>query len=500
MNALFMSTHFQPAASFLLSLFLLVGCTTRSAYRPVSAGTHEERHTYKQGADKAEQRAIAREREHECLEKYSDSNFWLGHVEMTEYGTYQDPRQMSQLERQIEQDTHTGKSLFKNGITVVVFVHGWFNNAQEENGNLNNFRHMLSDLGAEQKQQGRGVLGVYLSWRGGSISSTPLKFLTYWGRGRTSDVIGQGMVEPLARIRNIHWLVASSAGRASAASLDIYQNSRLVFIGHSFGGRALYTAVAKSMETSFMPPYWAARSFPAAKGKGSRTQATMQRVTGVGDLVLLINPAIKSLPYRPSHYAMSSNTMVNYDSKQPVLMMVLSAKNDVPNKSLLPIGETLGNRFRDWFARPDDRKEASQNTTALGHWPLYRTHDLELMESGQFQLTKVGTYFSVTKKDKNGVKTTLPLKTLRPDLMNFADSRGNRRIVTDTGNPGLLPFMVVSTSPKIINGHSDFWLGSGSSKAYDFVKFFISAQNKAVGAARADQAAPAQSRVMPTSY
>lgn len=492
-----MISSFQPAASFLLSLLLLVSCTTRSAYRPVSAATHHERHTYKQGANKAEQKAIARDREHECLEKYSDSNFWVGHVEMTEYGTYQDPRQMSLLEREIEQDTHAGSSLFKKGITVVVFVHGWFNNAQEENSNLNHFRQMLSDLGAEQKQQGRGVLGVYLSWRGASLCGIPQKFLTYWSRGRTADTIGQGMVEPLARIRNIHWLVASSAG---GSKLDIYQNSRLVFIGHSFGGRALYTAVAKSMESSFMPPYWAARSFPKAQGKGSQAQATMPRVTGVGDLVLLINPAIKSLPYRPTHYAMSSNTMVNYDSKQPVLMMVLSAKNDVPNKGLMPIGETLGNRFRDLLARPADRKEASQNITALGHWPLYHTHDLELMASGQFKLTKVKPYFSVEAKDEAGQKIQLPLKTLRPDLMNFTDSHGSKRIVIDGDNPGLLPFMVVSTSPKIINGHSDFWLNQGSSKAYDFVKSFISAQNKAVGAARADQAGRAEARVMPTSY
>lgn len=504
---------------FLFSLLLLqAGCTTRSGYRPVtdvpavSVSQHAEHvcdfQTYRPCNKPPE-------REHASLEKYSKDNFWLGHVELSEYGTYQDnsPYQISVIERAVEQDTHARNSLFKNGITIVVYVHGWFNNAQEENGNLKSFRQMLHDVAAEQRNQNRGVLGVYLSWRGESVTVPVLKYLTYWGRGRTADVIGQGMVEPLSRIRNIHWLVATSGGGSGGSTFDsgIYQNSRLIFIGHSFGGRALYTAVGKSMEAAFMPPYWAARTFLAAKGKGTLAEATMPRVTGLGDLVLLINPAIKSLPYRPVHYAMHSNATVNYDGFQPVLMMVLSAKNDVPNKRLLPIGETLGNRFRDRFARPEDQKPARQNTSALGHWAPYHTHDLQLTTDGQLYLRKVEAYFTADARGHEQVlPPNLPIKTLRPGVMNFKDRNGRSLIcLDDESNPGLLPFMVVSTSKDIIDGHSGFWPPTKKAgqttptkgpRAFDFVKCFISAQNKGLGTVREEQAPTAAAHNLPKNY
>ena len=60
--------------------------------------------------------------------------------------------------------------------------------------------------------------------------------------------------------------------------------------------------------------------------------------------------------------------------------------------------------------------------------------------------------------------------------------------------------MIVSVDPKIIDGHSGFWPVAGNRRAYDFVTGFIAAQNNAVGAARAAEAAPAAAKVMPTRY
>lgn len=478
---------------------MLSACTTRRAYRPIEGPTVQEHlkrpayGPYQHTSEKGEPVPVAG-RATECLERYPASNFWLGHVEMTEYGTYQSSYQMGLIERAVEEDTQSGRSLYKNGITIVVFVHGWFNNAEEGNDNLNHFRDLLSEVAAEQKEQRRGVLGVYLSWRGESLKN-PLRYLTYWGRARTADMIGQGiMVEALARIKNIHWLVSAGADGRHESKQLIYKNSRLVLIGHSFGARALYGAVGGGMETNFLQPYWAARSFPAAVGKSKESEATMKLVPGFGDLVLLINPAMKSLPYRKLHYAMRSNATVNYDSKQPVLMMVLSSKNDVPNKSLLPIGETLGNRFRDWTAPPDERKEAWQNVNALGHYKDFHTHDLSL-QKGELLLKKSDGFFKAVTHDQNGESfdPALPVKTLRDDKMSF-------RELGKKPDKGLLPFMIVSVDPKIINGHSGFWARPDNSHAYDFVKSFIAAQNQAVGEARAAQAAPAMQRVVPQAY
>jgi hypothetical protein len=396
---------------------------------------------------------------------------------MTDYGSYQrNDGQLSQLEHAVETEARNG--LFQRGVTVIVFVHGWDNNAQENNRNLRNFRSLLARAAGGEKRDGRGVLGVYLSWRGKSLAK-PLKAFTYWGRGRAAETIGQGiMVEVLARIRNIHWLVAEGARSRGRSRQGIYQNSRLVLIGHSFGGRALYNAVAAGMETNFLQPYWAARSFPQAQGRRAM-QIQMRRASGFGDLVLLINPAIKSLPYRKIDYAMRSNTTVNYDPKQPVLMMVLSATNDTPNKSYLPVGEMFGNRFRDVTAPQSARTEAKQNVTALGHFQRFHSHRL-VERNGRVELQRVPEFFTYRG---------LPVKTLRSRLMQLDG------VITDP-EPGLLPYMMVSVDPKIINGHSGFWPDKNP-LAYQFVESFISAQNRAVGAARKDQGPMSEAGVVP---
>jgi hypothetical protein len=491
------------ALGYALLLLVLPACATTKAYRMTQKGSvshhlanlkpfgEYQRTNNGKISKEVEGRATA------CLEEYPKSNFWLGHVEMKEYGTYQDNRQMSLIERAVEEDTRSGKGLFRKGITVVVFVHGWFNNAEEHNGNLNQFRDLLSSVAAEQKGQNRGVLGIYLSWRGLSVPP-PLGFLSYWGRARTADNVGQGiMVEALARIRNIHWLVSAGLnGGGSTAAQPVYENSRLVLIGHSFGARALYAAVGGGMETNFLQPYWLARSFPGALGKSVKSEATMQLVPGFGDLVLLINPAMKSLPYRKVHYAMYSNGTVNYDTNQPVLMMVLSARNDVPNKSLLPIGETLGNRFRDLTPtnNRDQKEAAKQNIQSLGHYARFHTHDLSVKEDGSLKLARKQEFFAPVDHDHNGdtFHPALPVKTLRHDVPFYGAPKN--------ADVGLLPFMMVSVDPKIINGHSDFWPREGHRHAYDFISSFISAQNKAVADARQKQAVPAAQRVMPQAY
>lgn len=488
-----------PALALLPAL--LSSCLTRGGWRPLPAQVSLEQHV-RSVPDHGEYQHTRPDgsivevpgRATESLEKYGPSGFWLGHVEMTEYGTYQDHHQMDVIERAVERESQAPGGLFRKGVSIVVFVHGWFNNAEEHNDNLNHFRDLLAEVAASERKQDRGVLGVYLSWRGAATDLPGVKFFSYWNRARVADTIGQGiMVEALARIRNVQLLVAHGAERSGGRSqAQVYGNSRLVLIGHSFGGRALYDATAPGVEDTFLRPYWAARSFPQALGRGRLAGAAMRPVTGPADLVLLINPAIKGLPYRKLHYAVHTNATVDYAPRQTVLMMVLSAENDWPNKDFLPAGETLGNHFRDWFARhPQDAEPARQNTTALGHWPLFHSHKLSVGPGGQLTLRRDEKYFKPLDHDDDGqpYPAPLPVKTLR----YTHPIQG----VNTPGDPGLLPCMIVSTSSQIIDGHSGFWPQDGNRRAVDFVAAFIAAQNRAVTASRGAQAATAQEKVMP---
>lgn len=428
----------------------------------------------------------------DCLEKYTDRGFWLGHVEYTDYGSFWDPRQISTIERALSLKGEGGPgNLFANGATIIVYVHGWQNNSKEGNSNLREFRKLLADEAAKEKcrpaDAKRGVLGLYLGWRGESTPILGIKHLTtYWARKRVAHRVGQGsMVETLARIKNLH---KGMAARSRKDNQTIYKNNRLVLIGHSFGAAALYSAVGPHLESKFLEPYWDARR--NAKRSGSDTQ--MERVTGYGDLVVLINPAFEALPYRSLHYAVHSNQNVNYDPKQSVLMVVLSGQGDAANKTYLPIGQLLGNRQQVFTMDPALQSEQRQMLTSLGHNEKYQTHELKVAAEGSpvLKLEPMTTFSEVAPFDEDGDRIVPgPVKGLRLKFKSGPAGQPDApaRVDVATGTP-FYPLMVISTDSGIIKSHNGFWPTGSNRRCYDFLSWLISAQNREVVDAREEDA------------
>jgi hypothetical protein len=513
--------------SILPTLLLAVSsCTTRGPYREVRESSVSAHLDHVQDlAYQGKLRDLGPQaknsypgRDKECLEKYSGDKFWVGHVEFTDYGSFQDHKQLNVLERAVEADLKSGKSLFRNGILLLVYVHGWQNNAKDGNGNLEEFRKLLQQTAA--KETNRGVLGVYVSWRGESWRVPGIKHaVTYWGRKRVAHDFGHGnLVETLARLKNLEWLVARGGGMRSTPDQQVFERCRMVCVGHSFGAAALYSAVAQPIEAGFQVPYWEKRRY----GTG---QTTMEQVTGMGDLVILINPAFEALPYRALHHAVSTNTNVQYHPDQSVLMLVLSSRNDKANKSYLPFGQWLGHRLMDMVPHSNQRRESWQRVTALGHYGDYHSHLLDLESDTEHLILRPNpAYFAYGHQHADGepLKVAKPVVTLKKqyaldkfctadnqrqlhavglnanDLARLPDSKNGRpKLPLDKlpQAPALLPFMVVSVAPSIINGHGGFWPGeSEKTAAYDFVRTFIAAQSVAVAGQRHEEAKEEQAK------
>lgn len=516
-------------------------CTSRAPFRGVSEARVQDHveHAWQQDRylgklKQGKQRVEYPGRDKACLEKYPKSNFWVGHVEFTDYGSFQDHKQLDVVERALEADLKNGGEMFRHGMTMMVFVHGWHNNAKDDNSNLEDFRMLLNDMAHRELEQPRGtgghprgVLGVYVSWRGASVTFPVLKHLTtYWNRKRAAHDFGHGnLVETLARLKNLEWLVARGGQENRAPDRDVFAKCRMVCVGHSFGGAALYSAVAQPLESRFLEPYWDKRRF----GTGSREEKSnrMDRVAGLGDLIVLINPAFEALPYRTLHHAMSTNSNVGYDPDQSVLMMVLQSRNDWPNHTALPVGQIVGNRFMDWFPGKGQQLEAKQRTTAIGHFGGYHTHQLDLAENGsQVVLKRNPAFFGyglVKSEDGDAFAHPRQVKTLEknyhldsgfstvrvqnleePDVQALPEVEGRPKLPAKSlAGPGLLPFMVVSVDGKIINGHNGFWpVPAGTdangeqqyenTAAYGFLRSFIAVQNQAVSQSRALDAAKGQ--------
>ena len=99
------------------------------------------------------------------------SHYLLGFIEFDDQGQLWDRKQMSEVVGKLAGEAGTKEVL------MVVFVHGWKHSAAPGDGNIETFRQVLAQLSDSETQfakltgaPAREVAGVYLGWRGGSVT------------------------------------------------------------------------------------------------------------------------------------------------------------------------------------------------------------------------------------------------------------------------------------------------------------------------------------------
>jgi pimeloyl-ACP methyl ester carboxylesterase len=240
---------------------------------------------------------------------------------------------------------------------IVVFVHGWKNNARSDNGNLKNFQQVLIETVQQEKlgqaQNGgtpRAVLGVFVGWRGGSLRDSfgIIDNLTFWNRQDAGRRVAVGSVRELfGRLRH-------------------YRNNRLdnkgapllAIVGHSFGGMIVYSALAQSLIEA-----------------ASTTKPHIS--TRFADLVLLVNPAFEAARYLPI-YDLLRERAAPEGEEQPPVFVCATAANDWATGLAFPIGNAYCLLTERW--RGTQERQAMINT--IGHLDWLITHDLKAIAGG----------------------------------------------------------------------------------------------------------------------
>ncbi len=160
--------------------------------------------------------------------------FTINYVEYKDSGAPWNPIELDDAVAQV-----------KNAITpegddsaiVMVYIHGWQNNADYVPGSCQDvckFRDtLLARLADEQHKAAKPmkVVGIYLAWHGLSFTVEPFKhFFSYWPRRGAARHVGQtGMYNALQRIEN--------------DAIKLHRSRYIVVLaGHSFGARVLETA------------------------------------------------------------------------------------------------------------------------------------------------------------------------------------------------------------------------------------------------------------------
>jgi pimeloyl-ACP methyl ester carboxylesterase len=183
-----------------------------------------------------------------------DSQYTLTAIEFGELGSYADPS-AGELKKTIQLLKDTERPL------LVVFIHGWLNNATS--GNVGDFKGFLSRLAQSKQviQHHYNVFGVYFAWPGKSLEVPCLEYLSFWNRKQAAERIASNgdcldAIEQLSQTARLHLPYAY-----------------VFLIGHSFGGLILERTVEHTL----------------------RTLQGQKNVKPPWDLALMLNPASDSV-------------------------------------------------------------------------------------------------------------------------------------------------------------------------------------------------------------
>ena len=336
----------------------------------------------------------------------------------------------------------------------MLFAHGWQNDARLCNGNACCFRSLLARIASDAKQaeeRSNGAIrpsrtiGIFVGWRGLSATVPPFRGLSFYPRKRAAHAVGQGeLVEVLS-------------------FLDAYQKHlnegdpsrcRLVILGHSFGGAAVYSAIANVLKTRIVD----------AKVR-SVLGGEQARIAGFGDIVILANPAFEASLYAPLHELIAQYPQF-VPTQRPVLV-ILASESDTTTRVLFKIGRWIGTLFqrtgprssapdarndgrqlrpvRDASRRPDRGSERAPRSTLMGTVENCECQ-LPMPEPSQ---ESVDQLVSLLTKTLSG-DASLP-----PERCPGVEQMGSVMLDCVVDHP--TPLWVVRTSNDVISGHSGFF-------------------------------------------
>lgn len=246
------------------------------------------------------------------------------------------------------------------GISLVVFVHGWHHNADVMDQNVHAFRRLLREIAISEDNPVSGgqkmrVVGLYIGWRGESVTIPLLSELTFWERKNTAERVAQGAVQEL-----LQWLDLFRDRRRDSKNR---RNVRMLTIGHSFGGLVAFEAMSGEFLRN------------TVRFKGNEAKPSDAFVSRLGDLVVIVNPAFEGARYEPLRAA--SLRMRGLERNQLPVLVVATSRADWATGIAFPLARIFNTALE---SQPGE--EWTATVKAVGHNTRYITHELELCEAG----------------------------------------------------------------------------------------------------------------------
>lgn len=296
-----------------------------------------------------------------------DNEYHLGYVEFDDQGQL---RNRTQLETLLANYYDIAA---KSDVIVTVFVHGWHHSAAPDDNNVNHFKELLGKVAQNEKimskalhREERKILGVYVGWRGDSITLPVIQHATFWDRKEVAHDVGlQGVTEVLLRLEEI------TNVKIGQEEIPRPQNSRMITIGHSFGGAVVFTALQQVLADRFVDSH--------------RNKTYVDDAKGFGDLVLLMNPAFEAMRYS-TLYDIAQQDCRSYTlPKQLPRLLILTSEKDDATGMIFPLGRFFSTvmETHQELSRYECTATGKVSTlldefaadkTAVGHFKPFQTH------------------------------------------------------------------------------------------------------------------------------
>ncbi|HEY6931423.1 MAG TPA: hypothetical protein VJA66_17265 [Thermoanaerobaculia bacterium] len=341
-------------------------------------------------------------------------------------------------------------------ILLLLFAHGWKNDARLCNRNVCCFRSLLSRLSADVKtvmERSKGTvgsirtIGIFVGWRGLSATIPPFKELSFYARKRAAQSIGQGELVELLEFLD---------GFQKNLNERDPRRCRLVILGHSFGGAMVYSAVANVLKSRIVD----ARVKSVLAGRE-------EPIEGFGDLVVLANPAFEASLYQPIQELMSD--FPSFSPRQRPVLVVLSSETDSDTRVFFKLGRSLSTLFQ----KTGPRSSHTMLVTTVGNYDPFVTHRATLNEMARrdqpasIRATISGCQCDLSMPPLSDESLNRILEIFQaeggavapppPTLCPGFERMGTVDLTCMVTRPPGLPLWVVRASNDVISGHSGFF-------------------------------------------
>jgi hypothetical protein len=376
-------------------------------------------------------------------------DYQFAFVEFGEQGSFQDTTQLDKA-RLLLQNT-PGKVL------LVMYLHGWHNNAKSKD--VERFERFLAGIARFQqvKKTGFHVVGVYLGWRGESLTLKGANVFTIWDRKRAAE-----------RLASNNDCLETISSLSAMARIRNREDHYVVLLGHSLGGLVLERAVAHSITAAV------------------HSQAPKARPA---DLIITLNPASDSILTRQmvaslrsnfsykgdfvgdGRYVARTDPSVTFPGNQQVIV-ALSAENDRATGGAFPAAmglSALTKQFNKVSSPIDDNTTVSERgyyTTSPGNKKDLITHRLRLLAEGEAVPRRMGNAI-----DENLSRRSLSDGRFVTSDNNFPEGSDPKVPEPDKRKPiywrqwqltpepmnARTPYWIVQVPTTIIDNHGDIW-------------------------------------------